>query len=361
MSCNIDLTSGKEDAGFREPAGFEGPEKSLEVDFNPKSGCPGGMRAISREVWDDILHLARCQILTKTSNEHFDAYVLSESSLFVYDYKVFIKTCGTTTLLRCLPLLLSAADKIGMELLWLGYTRKNYIFPEDQQFPHCSFTQEIEYTKRCSGPKGKPLKGGAYVLGDLNGDHWYVYVADYDEQNVDNSERNVNIMMYGLDPSVAKQFYSETESSDAKAVTEKSGIAGLCPNAVIDDWMFQPCGYSMNALEGETFYTIHVTPESEFSYASFETNLECADYNELVEKVVNVFKPERFIITMFADESALARVKHCPTMIKSCLHRYERQTQSSTNFKDDYACRMSVYTLPHSKVMNELFEIEHGV
>jgi S-adenosylmethionine decarboxylase len=42
------------------------------------------------------------------------------------------------------------------------------------------------------------------------------------------------------------------------------------PPADIDDYVFEPCGYSMNGVEGGTFSTVHITPEEGFSYASFE-------------------------------------------------------------------------------------------
>ena len=46
--------------------------------------------------------LAACEILSSTSNDTFDAYVLSESSLFVYPTTWVLKTCGNTRPLACL-------------------------------------------------------------------------------------------------------------------------------------------------------------------------------------------------------------------------------------------------------------------
>ncbi|GBG29355.1 S-adenosylmethionine decarboxylase proenzyme [Hondaea fermentalgiana] len=332
------------------PAGFEGPEKILEIDFNPSMGK--SLREVNRETWDAILDLARCQILSKMSNEFLDAYVLSESSLFVYSHKVFIKTCGTTTLLRCLPLLLKVAESRGLELQWIGYTRKNFIFPDDQEFPHSSFAQEIEYTKKCRGPQGGALNGGAYILGDLLADHWYVYVADYCGDANQSSERNVNIMMYDLDIDVCQGFYRQPEldlEADAqRAAYEVAKINDLCgPDAIVDDRMFEPCGYSLNALQDESFYTLHVTPEPEYSYASFETNLEISDYTDLLTKTLRAFRPKRFAITMFADEAALEKIRQCPTQLTSVAAgcTYRRETQSTTSIRADYACRMSVYVM----------------
>lgn len=33
---------------------------------------------------------------------------------------------------------------------------------------------------------------------------------------------------------------------------------------------FEPCGYSMNGVEGAAISTIHVAPEEDVSFASFE-------------------------------------------------------------------------------------------
>ena len=56
----------------------------------------------------------------------------------------------------------------------------------------------------------------------------------------------------------------------AKHATEASGIRSLLRDSNIDDYVFEPCGYSMNGMEGAAFSTIHITPEEAFSYASFE-------------------------------------------------------------------------------------------
>ena len=61
-----------------------------------------GLRNVTHEEWNELLVSAACTILDRRSNDFFDAYLLSESSLFVYPVKIILKTCGTTTLLRLL-------------------------------------------------------------------------------------------------------------------------------------------------------------------------------------------------------------------------------------------------------------------
>lgn len=87
------------------------------------------------------------------------------------------------------------------------------------------------------------------------------------------------------------------------------------PDTIIDDKLFEPCGYSMNGVIGDTdqYITIHITPEAEFSYVSFETNMSIStgntntiggynSYFDLITRVIQVFKPGRFLVTMFANQ-----------------------------------------------------------
>ena len=62
----------------------------------------------------------------------------------------------------------------------------------------------------------------------------------------------------------------------------------------------------------ESFYTIHVTPEEQCSYVSFETNVRMSNYEALVKNVLEVFRPKRFTMTMVADEGALRQMRGAP-------------------------------------------------
>ena len=330
---------------------FEGPEKTIEVCFRPNVGHENGLRALSREQLDILCEKARCSIISKISSNYMDAYVLSESSLFIYKHKYIMKTCGTTTLLRCLKSLLEYADGLGLELTWVGYSRKNLFFPHAQEFPHSSFGSEIEFLGSHEKLQER-LHGAAYILGPVTGDHWYVYVADHFEiptciSAPVSSEITINLMMFDMALEVSKIFY-KSENVSARDMTVKSGIATLVPGATIDDTAFTPCGYSMNAILHDYYSTIHVTPEPECSYASFETNSDMRSYLPLVRNALNVFKPARFVLTMFGDESAVVKteIPIDSRMISVSGHgKYIRTSMSSTKVESDFCCMMACFSL----------------
>ena len=59
----------------------------------------------------------------------------------------------------------------------------------------------------------------------------------------------------------------------------------------------------MQLSSNDHYFTIHVTPEAQCSYASFETNVPAAKYGmtnlEVLARVVNIFRPGRFSLTLF--------------------------------------------------------------
>lgn len=376
---------------------FEGPEKTMEVLFRMDKGSDDGLRALSRVQLDHLCELAKCSILTKISSSHMDAYVLSESSLMIYKHKYIMKTCGTTTLLRCLNTLLKYADELKMEVESVVYSRKNLTCPTAQMWPHSSFGEEIKYINTHANLQER-LHGNGYILGPVTGDHWFIYVADltpsFTESLIKNdsaadvtsitkdnantlprsvssssipllpslcgsnsiyskqhSDRTLNMMMFGLATEVCANFFQKNVAT-GKEMTKKSGISLLCPGALIDETSFEPCGYSMNAILHDSYYTVHITPEEACSYASFETNACLANYSPLVRNALTVFRPKRFVITMFGDETGIHSLKELPTDMKRIelpgLGSFIRTSQSSTKVATECCCFMSVYSLDTS-------------
>ncbi|KAK9814356.1 hypothetical protein WJX72_004436 [[Myrmecia] bisecta] len=288
---------------------FEGSEKRLEVDFQATAATPpSGLRAIARAQWDSLLETAACCIVSARSNAYFDAYVLSESSLFVYPTKAVLKTCGTTKLLAAVPCLLDLAAGLQMTVARCKYSRASYLFPEYQPAPYTDFGAETEILREHFGG----LAGGcsSYVLGDaLNGLQWHVFVATADQpgslqQPAQQPTYTLEVCMTDLCPFKAAQFARGPNFVSSAATTASSGISALLPGAQIDDYVFEPCGYSMNGMEGAAFSTIHITPEAGFSYASLELCGYAADGVDVagvVAKVADIFCPGQLTVSMSVD------------------------------------------------------------
>ncbi|EDO36391.1 predicted protein [Nematostella vectensis] len=325
---------------------FEGPEKLLEIWWRPtlatesilrnrgkcnKMAKKGDLREIPRQKWEKILQLVNCQIISEKRNEDMISYLLSESSMFISKERIILKTCGTTTLLYSIkPLLNLAAEECGLTIVQdLFYSRMNYLKPDMQKDLHRSFEKEVQWLDKLFA------NGAAYSLGRVNGDSWYFYTLR--QQGVEQPDQTLEILMQDLDPNVMKAFYTG-QYANVSEVTKATGIADFIPGAIIDDFLFDPCGYSMNGLFGDNYFTIHITPQKECSYVSFETNIRVKCYKELVNKVLKAFKPGRFLMTLFANEGA-----PCGPSLKTFqelgFHGYQRW--------DLQLCQMKYYNLTY--------------
>ncbi|KAF2163564.1 hypothetical protein M409DRAFT_68468 [Zasmidium cellare ATCC 36951] len=433
---------------------FEGPEKLLEVWFSasdralPASASPHGLKAVSQDSWKEMLDLVNCKVLSVVESRNVDAYLLSESSMFVFPHKLVLKTCGTTTLLCGLPRMLEiAALEAGFPHVKANlpegtaaaatphrvfYSRKNFLFPNQQRGPHRSWRDEVRYLDKMF------LGGSAYMIGKMNGEHWYLYITGPRTQltppatpeddklqtptqkmmlpektngatlaDTEPEDETLEILMTDLEETNARQFYLDNASSIAQdnarqahvirkeaiqhlgvipeangsdpsisgntlvggsdsgfdvfaqtssdhsgynspadeeplsfaeelsteghtlgsVVTENCGLADVYPtskypDARIDSYLFTPCGYSANGVvpmpgnaDSTSYWTVHVTPEPQCSYASFETNVPTRhtgrDTVDVVQQVVGIFKPGRFSVTLFEakDDNDMAYAK----------------------------------------------------
>ncbi|KAL9939800.1 hypothetical protein V8E36_001617 [Tilletia maclaganii] len=270
-----------------DPSGpFEGPEKLLELWFRPSSSSSSSslsatnstLRAVERDTWQTILNTVSCTILSVIHSDDSDAYLLSESSMFVFDHKLILKTCGTTTLLYGLEHILHLAHHIlgagssssstttpqlagaaptearqGAQLVErIFYSRKSFMFPDRQKGPHKDWMLEVALLDDFFAD------GAAYTVGKMNGDHWLLYMASQAKSDPsldsapsssralpaaatvapvqaqasssgleqppynDNEDQTLEILMTQLDPAATQAFYY---SSSAPAADDSEADA----------------------------------------------------------------------------------------------------------------------------------------
>lgn len=290
------------------PIGFEGFEKRLEITFSEPSMFTDpngfGLRALTRSQLDSILEPACCTIVSQLSNSEFDSYVLSESSLFVFPSKIILKTCGTTKLLLSIPQILKLSESLSLGVNSVKYSRGTFIFKNTQPAPHRSFAEEVGFLNSFfSGGKG-------FVLGDSNAPnrYWHVYVASAGpHRSFSAGEVTLEMCMTGLDQDKASVFFKNSENSNANGMTKLSGISDIIPKHAICDFEFEPCGYSMNGIDGAAYSTVHVTPEDGFSYASYEAmgfDPGSIGFEPLVKRVLRCFKPAEFSVAVTCNGGA---------------------------------------------------------
>ncbi|KAG5646311.1 hypothetical protein DXG03_003908 [Asterophora parasitica] len=381
---------------------FEGPEKLLEIWFNPSpddvpdAAHPDpngktGLRKVDRKVWEQMLDIVKCQVLSVTEGTEMDAYLLSESSFFVSPHRLILKTCGTTLNLLGLPRILEiAATHANMSTVHrCFYSRKSFMFPERQLGPHRDWKAEVEFLDNIFS------NGSAYTVGKVNGDHWLLYLTNPDDavsppdtapsspvepkdKQLLPGDYTIEILMSDLAASARESFYSTLSPSDdphvhATALSQTLAISDIFPPhfTTLDAYSFSPCGYSANALVkwgGETsstpttgdpqnyadsstegfregYYTIHVTPEEGWSYASFECNVpshtsentrDFPDLKTLIQRVVSIFKPDRLSLTLFvssedSDVEQGQSVEEAQRAFKAALTEPHRSSGNATD------------------------------
>ncbi|KNZ51234.1 hypothetical protein VP01_4035g3 [Puccinia sorghi] len=329
---------------------FEGPEKLLELWFAPNAelvparpdtpasssdsrGTLTGLRAVDHSHWHLMLDQVKCKVLSIIQADHVDAFLLSESSMFVWPHKIILKTCGTTGLLLGLDTLLQIAkEQCGFNGAWRWfYSRKAFMFPAQQSAPHTSWEDETRFLDKRFAPHAT-----AQVLGE---NPWYLYhrtaptrkteataaEEDQDTQSLNGASQEVielahmaerdytlEILMTGLGRGAARQFEASEELGEGHEAGMKIArrlsldAASLLGRGSTDAYLFSPCGFSANLVGGpddSRYGTIHVTPEASHSFASFETNLDYThrhhDLRKLIQHFLDTFQPQNTTITLF--------------------------------------------------------------
>ena len=129
---------------------------------------------------EKMLTLAKCEIISYCGNSEIDAYVLSESSLFISKRRIILKTCGTTTPLDCMETIIELVQEFTKYDMVedIYYSRKNFKRPALQHSQHRSFENEVNLLDKFF------QDGAAYCMGTMNKDCWYMYTLNPIERSL---------------------------------------------------------------------------------------------------------------------------------------------------------------------------------
>lgn len=254
---------------------FEGSEKKLEIIFSKNSPK---LRSLPEKFWNGVVNVCGASIISRVEFSDVTSFLLSESSLFLWDHRLVMITCGKTELPLSFFKMLKGISKDYIELLF--FQRKNEFFPQSQK---SAFSQDIKQIQ-------KKVKGQSYQFGFLHDHHFFLFHTE-NAYTPEPEDQTLEILMYD---SRNLQVFSPQKVKELK-----KELLCIFPGFEIQDHFFSPPGYSANAIRGSEYYTVHITPDRPFFYISFETNMQNPSAAEITAKIYNLFRPEKFDLISF--------------------------------------------------------------
>ena len=247
---------------------FEGSEKKAEIIVGPNLN----LLEISDDFWAQLVEKAQATILSTVSNENIKAFLLSESSLFVWKDRMVIITCGQTTLIKAIDFF---TDKLGKDVIeQLIFQRKNEYFSHMQ---HSTFADDIKLLET-------KFSGQAMRFGNIDDHHNFIYFLDKEyAPNAD--DHTYELLMYEISCEARELLTNEKVTKEE--IRNLLKLDKILPGFELDDFVFTPYGYSLNAIRDDNYFTCHITPQEECPYISFETDINMKEIADVLIEAMN--------------------------------------------------------------------------
>ena len=259
---------------------YEGTEKRLEIILKENE-----LLQLPEQFWKKMVAQAGAYILSKIENKHVCAYLLSESSLFIWKNRLLLITCGNTHLVKAAQFF---QKKIGKERIQsLLFHRHHPIQPELQK---SNFAQD-------SVLLNTDLQGGTqHWHGKYRGDLFF-----FGELANDALNNKQILMLHGLSGRFARRL--QTGEASSKQIESTLALADFFPQLIIDQFTFSPKGYSLNAITENNYLTIHITPEKLSTYLSLESSFDSQVMQPFITHLIRLFAPLQSYLMHFNKNS----------------------------------------------------------
>ncbi len=261
---------------------FEGAEKKLEIIVS-KEHQP--LYEKPEAFWKELVENCEATILSSIRNDKQIAFLLSESSLFVWDDRILMLTCGQTKLIKSAEFFIDSLGKDSVDCLF--FQRKN------EYRSHLQTSDFIQDAQFLAGQ----IEGEALRLGKMHSHHTQLFHTTKAFKPIQ-EDRTCELLMYDMAPEVIS--FLTREDLTKEEIRKLFQFEELLPGFELDDFVFKPYGYSLNGIRGEDYFTVHVTPQETSPYISFETNLKiCEKSQVLLHQILEILRPFSFDVMTF--------------------------------------------------------------
>ncbi len=257
---------------------FEPAEKKLELRLAASSPS---FRALGSSFWAEVVGRARAEIVARRDTEHASAFLLSESSLFVFDRRLVMITCGRSMLVAAALHLVDALGPAAFDAL--NFQRRRERSPERQR---SSFEADAEALRAV-------LPGGVSTFGAPDSP-WL---------------QSFSFRRSGAEPAL----HTKLELYMHEVLAPDTDISPLVTGFTLDEHRFEPEGYSMNAVAGDAHRSLHLSTTQEGTYVGLDASgLDPLVLEALADRALSAFRPRRW-------EIVLARPEQGPSVVERAV------------------------------------------
>ena len=257
-------------------AALDGSQMKFEMQVD-LSAC--NLRALGVDYWHDVAEAAGVEVHSHLADESCDAFILSEASLLVFDRRVLMMARGQ---MRPHLALLKIVERVGASNI------RSMIYKRLQT---TTFPDDTRALAEC-------LPGRTIQFG--NADEHSVFLFRRDRLELEcRGETSVEILMHGISDKALSDFSGESHPT-AEALRRATGVDRIVAGFEVDDKLLD-AGYSLNAVRGEEYYAIHVTPQFGGSHASFESNVRFATtLPQTIQRLLEMFRPRSVDLMLYS-------------------------------------------------------------
>ena len=232
---------------------FDSAECRIEIRLGP--GGPS-LLSMPESFWERMMALAGARIVSGFSTPSCHAFILSQSSLFVFRHKIVAVTCGASGLAASAAQILFRLS--SHKVFLLAYSRALGREGRRAAFQDKSALEAIMPGGRWVEMEPRDAMPSAFFLAGPGA--------------AEKPSLGFELVMQDIAPAASADFHPGNGGSVALAL-DRSGIGGFIEGFTVESRMFHPAGYSLNAVRGEDYFTLHVSPEAGRSYVGIKSSL----------------------------------------------------------------------------------------